>query len=189
MNLTVDDAEKLTKLARASILNKKFSLDNYQEKSGVFVTLKTWPELNLRGCIGYPYPTFPLKEAIINAAKSAAYHDPRFKPLSRNEDFVIEISVLTRPIELKVKPKDYLKEIEIGKDGLIVQYNGLSGLLLPQVFVEWNANPKTALEMTCEKAGLPKNAWQDEKCKVFKFKAQIFKEETPNGKVIKENDS
>lgn len=184
MSYTLKQAKELIRLARASIDNKNISLKGFEETRGVFVTLSTWPEKQLRGCIGFPEPTLPLKQAVREAARAAAFQDYRFRPVSKNEPFTIEISILTPPEEIKVKnPKEYPKKINIGKDGLIVNYDGYSGLLLPQVFPEWDADPQKALEMTCEKAGLPENLWMEKRCKFYKFQAQVFGEKKPNGDV------
>lgn len=179
------DSKKLLKLARFSISskfsNKPVDLSEaknlFADKQGVFVTLKINNEL--RGCIGFPEPVLPLYEAVVEAARAAAFNDPRFNSLDEEEfkKVKIEMSVLSVPEEIKVKsPEDYLAKIIIGKDGLIVRKSFFSGLLLPQVFTEYNCNPKQALEMTCQKAGLPKDAWKDKSCKIFKFQAEIFQE-------------
>ncbi|MBU4242139.1 MAG: TIGR00296 family protein [Nanoarchaeota archaeon] len=183
MFYSLDDGKKLIQLARASIKNKDFSVKGFEEKRGVFVTLYSYPEKELRGCIGFPEPVEKLKEAVKDAAKSAAFRDSRFKSISENEEFVIEISILTEP-----KLAEDLEKIKIGKDGLIVDFRGQRGLLLPQVFVEWKADIKQALEMTCEKAGLKKDCYKEKNCKFYKFQAQIFAEKTPNGKVIEKKD-
>ena len=110
----------------------------FQEKRGVFVTIHSHPEHELRGCIGIPYPVMPLKSAIIEAA-SSAIRDPRFLPLTEKElnHILVEITILTKPELLNVKkPELYPQHINIGKDGLIINYKGRSGLLLPQVTVE-----------------------------------------------------
>ncbi|MGV8171232.1 MAG: AmmeMemoRadiSam system protein A [Candidatus Woesearchaeota archaeon] len=145
---------------------------------GCFVTLHK--NNQLRGCIGFPRPIMPLYEQIITASKAAAFEDPRFPPLNKDElkSIVIEISILTRPELIKVKnSEEYLKNIEIGRDGLIIQGNS-SGLLLPQVAIEYNFNPKQFLECVCEKAGIDKDAWTDSKNKIYKFRAEIFSEDT-----------
>lgn len=157
----------------------------FEMKKGVFVTIKTYPDKNLRGCIGIPYPWMALKEAIIECARSAAYSDPRFKPLSKKEDIVIELSILTEPEEINVSIENCQKKILIGSDGLIIEYKNNFGILLPQVFEEFNCKPLDALEMVCEKAGLMKNAWKKEGAKVFKFQAEIFSEISPDGKIEK----
>ena len=147
------------------------------ERRGVFVTLHKDGEL--RGCIGFPMPVHSLNTAIIEAARSAAFHDPRFPPLEEDElDRVeIEISVLTLPQEIKVShPNEYLDRIRIGEDGLIVQGPFGSGLLLPQVAVENNFNVQKFLNCLCQKAGMGFNCWKDLNNRISKFQAIIFSE-------------
>jgi uncharacterized protein (TIGR00296 family) len=74
----------------------------------------------------------------------------------------------------------------VGRDGLIIKCGFYSGLLLPQVPVEYGWNEKEFLEYTCEKAGLPKNYWKNQDTEIQKFEGIVFKEEKPNGKVIRE---
>jgi hypothetical protein len=147
------------------------------EKIGVFVTLLKDGEL--RGCIGFPEPIMPLYEGVKEAAKAAAFSDPRFPEVEKDElkHITIEVSVLTVPEEIKVKnPSDYVKQIKIGEDGLIVRMHGYSGLLLPVVAVEYNMNAQEFLQETCMKAGLSSDAYKDKDCKVFKFQAKVYKE-------------
>lgn len=180
------DGKMLIGLARESIA-AEFSEESVKAKpelvkkfstpQGGFVTLTIDGEL--RGCIGYVEPVFPLFETIIRTAKAAAFEDPRFPPLQKEEfrHVKIEISVLTLPELMKVeKAEDYLRMIRIGEDGLIIRSRSGSGLLLPQVFTEYRSTPKTALEMTCQKAGLPSDAWKDLSNKMYKFQAEIFSE-------------
>jgi AmmeMemoRadiSam system protein A len=144
---------------------------------GCFVTLHKHNQL--RGCIGFPRPVMPLYEQIIAASKAAAFDDPRFPPLSKDElkDIVIEISILTRPELLKAKSSDeYLKNINIGKDGLIIQGRS-SGLLLPQVAVEYKFTPEKFLESVSEKAGMDKDDWKNLSNKIYTFRAEIFSED------------
>jgi AmmeMemoRadiSam system protein A len=144
---------------------------------GCFVTLHKHNKL--RGCIGFPKPIMPLYEQIIAAAKAAAFEDPRFQPLTKSElkDVIIEISILTRPELIKVNtPDEYLNNIIIGRDGLIIQGRS-SGLLLPQVATEYTFNPKQFLECVSEKAELDKDAWKDPENKIYKFRAEIFSED------------
>jgi len=182
--ISQEDRASLIKLARDSI-ETYFSrkepnisrVKKFSEKQGVFVTLKK--KEMLRGCIGYPEPYLPLNQAIINAARAAAFEDSRFPPVQKDElkEIKIEISVLTVP-ELIVakKPEDYLKKIKIGEDGLIIRGHFRSGLLLPQVFVEYKADAKMALRMLCDKAGLNYDAWLDSDNRIYKFQAEIFHE-------------
>ncbi|MEM5793190.1 MAG: TIGR00296 family protein [Candidatus Aenigmatarchaeota archaeon] len=177
------DGKELLDLARRSVekyLQKKWKLEEtrFKEKMGVFVSIHT---INgeLRGCIGYPYPVLPLGEAVQKAAISAAFEDPRFPPIARDElnRVVFEISVLTKPKLIEVKdPKDYLKEVRIGEDGIIIERGFYSGLLLPQVAIEHKLSVKEFLDHTCMKAGMNPRCWLDKDVKVYKFQAQIFKE-------------
>lgn len=148
----------------------------FSEKRGVFVTLKERGEL--RGCIGFPYPMMPLGAAIRDAAVAAAIEDPRFPPVVRSGigKLHIEVTVLTPPVLLEGKPEDRPNRIVIGRHGLIVRGRGTSGLLLPQVPVEWNWNPQEFLAHTCGKAGLPGNCWKDRAIEFYTFEGQIFTE-------------
>ena len=96
---------------------------------------------------------------------------------STTQDSVdFEVTVLTRPELIEVAhPKQYLDEIEIGRDGLIVQKGYSRGLLLPQVAVENLLGKEDFLEHTCMKAGISADSWMDESCDVYKFQGQIFK--------------
>jgi uncharacterized protein (TIGR00296 family) len=160
----------------------------FLEHCGVFVTINSLKkgEKQLRGCIGYPYPTNPLIEAVIDSAINAATQDPRFYPLSKEEldKVVFEVSVLTPPEQIKVQnPKEYLTQIKVGEDGLIVEKSLFKGLLLPQVPVEWGWCEEEFLCQCCVKAGLPPDSWLTKDAKIYKFHAIIFEEETPQGEV------
>jgi uncharacterized protein (TIGR00296 family) len=150
----------------------------FLQKRGVFVTLTRHG--NLRGCIGFPYPVLPLHEAIRDAARSAATEDPRFPPVKTGEltDIAVEITILTEPELLEAIPSEREDAIEVGRHGLIVRGYGRSGLLLPQVPVEWNWNRREFLDHTCQKAGLPLKAWMEDAVQVFTFEGQIFNEKT-----------
>ena len=109
---------------------------------GVFVTISIprGGEKELRGCIGYPYPTSPLVEAVIDSAINASSEDPRFDPMSPQElgHVAFEVSVLTPPELVKTDdPKEYVGKIKVGEDGLIIERGYQKGLLLPQVPIEW----------------------------------------------------
>lgn len=183
---TEEEGEEGLKLARAAIVeqlskNRKIQApDNvpvsFEEKRGVFVTLNKHE--NLRGCIGYPYPIFKLKDAIIDAAISAALNDPRFPPVALDEfkDVTIELTILTTPQVLKEEPGKLPEQIEIGKHGLIVKRGIYQGLLLPQVATENKWSAEEFLCQTCWKAGLPQDAWLLKDTEVSTFEGQIFKE-------------
>jgi len=114
-DLTLSEGTYLVKLARRTIetsfARKKVDIldapPKTREVCGVFVTLNTLVggERQLRGCIGYPYPIKPLVEAVADVAEAAAFEDPRFPQLKKEElgKIVIEVSVLTPPEVLKVE--------------------------------------------------------------------------------------
>jgi uncharacterized protein (TIGR00296 family) len=158
------------------------------EKCGVFVTINTLRhgEESLRGCIGYPYPTNPLVEAVIDNAVNAATQDPRFESVSLDEldHLVFEVSVLTPPEPVNVQnPKEYVKQVKVGEHGLIIEKGPYKGLLLPQVPVEWGWAEEEFLCQCCVKAGLPPDSWLTKGAKIYRFTAIVFEEETPCGEV------
>ncbi|MGA2523222.1 MAG: TIGR00296 family protein [Candidatus Bathyarchaeia archaeon] len=196
--LSIDEGKFLINLARNTV---KEYLENGKtlkppkdtpkkmfELCGVFVTINSIKngEKELRGCIGYPYPSSPLVEAVIDSAINAATEDPRFCPISIDEllKVVFEVSVLTPPEPVEVdNPKEYIKKIKVGEDGLIVGRGPYKGLLLPQVPVEWGWCEEEFLCQCCVKAGLPPDSWLTKDAKIYKFRAIIFAEETPLGEV------
>lgn len=185
INLARKTLEKYFENGEKLLLPKNLPKKFY-EKFGVFVTLEKNKEL--RGCIGFPFPTKPLVEALIDSAIDSAINDNRFPPVQKDElkDISIEVSILGNFELLKVKdPKEYLDKIEIGKHGLVVERDWFSGLLLPQVATDYNMTKEEFLSHTCLKAGLLANAWKDLKTKVYRFEAIVFSEERPNEKVIR----
>jgi len=165
-----------------SDLKEKFSFN-----SGVFVTLNN-PD-GLRGCIGFPMPEKKLSHAIVEGAIAAATEDPRFPSVKTNElnDIVFEVTILTPPVEIDVSdPTEYLEKIKVGRDGLIIRHSFSSGLLLPQVPVEYGWNVEEFLQHTCEKAGMSRDTWKNESVKNVKIEGNLFKEETPNGAIARE---
>jgi hypothetical protein len=199
MSFEISDEEGayLVKLARRAMetylkTKKIIEPDDAPEKlrtpCGVFTTLNkvTATGKELRGCIGLPYPVKPLAEAVVTSAISSAVEDPRFPPVSQSElgEIVVELSVLTPPQYIAVKkPSDYPKEVGVGVDGLIVERGGRSGLLLPQVPVEWGWDAEEFLTQCCLKAWLPPDSWLNEGTRISKFQAIIFEEKEPRGEV------
>ena len=158
----------------------------FEEKAGVFTTLRHHPSRELRGCIGIPEPIMPLIDALIRSAISAATEDPRFIPVDLEEmnQITVEVSLLTPPEKIVVKdPKEYPSKIKVGRDGLIIRRGFYSGLLLPQVAVEYGWSEEEFLAHTCWKAGLNMDCWLLEGTEIYKFQAEIFEEEEPRGRI------
>ncbi len=193
--LSNEDGEILVKTARQVVTEylknrTKIKLEqtfesNFSYNSGVFVTLNN--PMGLRGCVGFALPDKKLYNALVDAAISAATEDPRFPSVTAKEleEITFEVTVLTPPEVIHVSDtKEYPSQIKVGRDGLIVKRGFNSGLLLPQVPIEYRWTEEEFLSHTCEKAGLPKDCWRDKETQVQKFEGVVFKEETPKGKVV-----
>lgn len=178
--LTDIERATLLRLARRSLTEytqtrEILSCSEYAEalrvRRGVFVTLRRGG--SLRGCIGYVRDCKPLCDAVIHCAIAAGHEDPRFRPVRMEEldKIEIEISVLS-PLS-RLGSTD---EIEIGVHGVMVEKQRQRGLLLPQVALEHHFDRQRFLEETCRKAGLRRQAWQDEDTTIFVFTAEIFGE-------------
>lgn len=140
--------------------------------AGAFVTLTI--EGDLRGCIGTLDASQPVFRAVADSAVNAATRDPRFPPLSAGEfnHVHLEISVLGEFV-----PVNDSSRIVIGRHGLMIHFSGRSGLLLPQVPVEYGWDVPTFLERLCGKAGLPAGSWRQPGCRLESFTAEVFGEE------------
>ena len=180
--LTNDQRKQLLSIARASIETvlegrrpqvDAASLDDALTRpAGVFVSLHS-RDGDLRGCIGSIQAVAPLGLAVSSSAVNAAFRDPRFHPLKREElpDLHIEISVMS-----SIEPVSDVETIEVGRDGLIVSMGGHAGLLLPQVATEYGWTREEFLAHTCQKAGLPPGAWRQPDCRIERFSAEVFGE-------------
>ena len=175
----VEQRKELLQLARQTIARHlegkplppaSGSDPRFGEARGVFVTLHRQGEL--RGCIGYPLPHKPLAEAVRDNAIAAACEDPRFPPVESEElaKIDIEISILTVP-----QPIDDPRQVEVGRDGILVSKGFHRGLLLPQVPVEQGWNREQFLDYGCRKAGLPADEWR-RGVKIETFQAEVFGE-------------
>jgi uncharacterized protein (TIGR00296 family) len=173
---------------KALILPLSISNDvRFSTNLGCFVTLKNDDdEKSLRGCIGFPEPTFQLRKALPDAAISAATRDPRFPAVKGSElaKLLLEVSLLTKPAILTTSnPSELPKLVKIGRDGLIMKWTYGSGLLLPQVATEYGWSAEDFLCNLSVKAGAPPDQWLVPGTQIFVFRAQVFQEESPQGKV------
>ncbi|MEM1988808.1 MAG: AmmeMemoRadiSam system protein A [Candidatus Woesearchaeota archaeon] len=179
-----ENKKLLLKLARQSIeyylQNKKIMKyitedQSLNEKRGVFVTLTEHGLL--RGCIGYIEPIKPIYQAVIENAVNAAFYDPRFEPLQKDEldEIEIEVSLLTKPKPLFYENSEDLLNKLNNKMGLVIEYNGRSATFLPQV---WEQLPDKELFLgeLCRKAGLSYDCWKKNKIKVYVYYDEAFKE-------------
>lgn len=145
------------------------------DASGVFVTIKRHGEL--RGCLGTLEMRADLPSEVARCAQDSAARDPRFPPVTAEEllETTLEISILGS-LE-SIDPLDPTA-FEIGRHGLVVERGDQRGLLLPQVALEWGWSREQFLQRTCQKAGLPADAWRHG-AQVFRFAAEVFGEKPP----------
>ncbi|MEM0373273.1 MAG: AmmeMemoRadiSam system protein A [Sulfolobaceae archaeon] len=190
----------LIQIAKKAVFQRfgleKLNLNEYNhevlnKKGLAFVTIEelSGNTYSLRGCIGFVDAVAPLKEIVARAAVAAAFSDPRFPPLSKNElpRIIFEVTVLTKPEEIVIENRwDLPKLIRVGEDGLLVEYGILySGLLLPQVPIEYNWDEETFLAETCIKAGLSPDCWLDKRVKIKRFSGLIIREIEPNSSHVR----
>ena len=179
--LTIDDKKMLLTIARTAVEcglsgdpMPEFDISSpaLTQLLGAFVTLKNDDEL--RGCIGYTGQDLPLYLVVMKMAPGAAFHDPRFFPVTQKEldDITVEISVLS-----SLSPVPAVDDIEIGVHGLVIEKGFSTGLLLPQVPVEQGWDRDEYLEGLCRKAGLSANAWMDEDTELSWFTANVFSDD------------
>jgi AmmeMemoRadiSam system protein B/AmmeMemoRadiSam system protein A len=184
-SLSGREKEALLKIAKESVYSAVKERKIYQCSSGglaaleqdrgAFVTLKEKGEL--RGCIGYIAPMKPLCLTVRDVAAAAALEDPRFRPVEFRELPLLEyeVSVLS-----PLRRVTDIKQIKVGKHGLVMRRGDREGLLLPQVPVEEHWGLTTFLEQTCVKAGLPRDTWKDPDTDIFMFSALVFGDHTPS---------
>jgi len=170
-----EERAQLLQLAHESIVSaledRELSLTpptpHFAQPRGAFTSL--YLEGKLRGCVGYVLPVSPVYQAVADTARAAAFEDTRFCPVKLEEarNLEIELSILSRPQPIAPEA------VVIGRDGLLIGMYGCRGLLLPQVAVEHSWDRDTFLEQTCQKAGLPRDAWR-KGASVEAFTAEVF---------------
>jgi AmmeMemoRadiSam system protein A len=175
---TPEERRILLKLAHEAILSalekREISLDppspHLAEARGAFTTIFFHGEL--RGCVGYVIPVASLYRTVAETARSAAFEDTRFPPVTHQEAANLEVSLsILSPLQV-IKAE----EVEVGRHGLLISHHGNRGLLLPQVPVEHGWDRVKFLEQTCRKAGLPLDAWQ-KGATIEAFTAEVFGDE------------
>jgi hypothetical protein len=180
--LSATDKKKLLSVARKTIeceLSGKDIPDFTNDAvaltrpRGAFVTLTN--EGELRGCVGFVEPVYPLYETVSLAA-SKAVHDYRFSddPVTKEElkDITIEVSVLS-----ELKPIKSVNEIVIGTHGVVIRKGYDGALFLPEVPVQQGWTLDEYLGNLCVKAGLLPNDWEEKDARLYIFTTESFSEE------------
>jgi AmmeMemoRadiSam system protein A len=190
-NLSEAQGQLLVKLARhtlmqrlgkqipqneADSLNSALTQSCFQTSCGTFVTLKINEQL--RGCIGSLTSTESLATGVRRNAINAAFHDPRFTPLTVQEleQVEIEVSILSEPQPLNYSDgADLLGKLRPNIDGVILRKDFASATFLPQVW-EQLPQPQDFLTHLSLKAGLASDAWQNPELEVSTYQVQYFAE-------------
>ncbi len=145
------------------------------ELGACFVTLTLDGEL--RGCIGSLEAHRSLLEDVRDNARSAAFRDPRFPPLTLEEwrRTRVELSLLS-PLEAMkfADEKDAVSQLQAGRDGIVIEYKAHRGTFLPQVW-EQLPDPRMFFSHLKMKAGLPSDFWADE-IKLYRYRVTQWKE-------------
>ncbi|MFT3959319.1 MAG: AmmeMemoRadiSam system protein A [Desulfovibrio sp.] len=190
MAFSLSDAEKrfLSRQARTSIkaglLGKNVAdipqppADQFPSASALFRSLGAFVTLNkgkqLRGCIGNIVGREPLYATVWHMAQAAAFADPRFPPDPREWPHVaLDISVLD-----ELSPCPGPDAVEVGRHGLVLVYEGRSGVFLPQVPVEQGWDRLAYLDNLCLKAGVAPGSWKLPGAQLFWYEAVVFKANT-----------
>jgi AmmeMemoRadiSam system protein A len=174
--------KRLLEVARralgARVVGERFVLAENGEAelrrpAGAFVTVRRRADRELRACVGRIEPSRPLIEAVALAAAAAAAEDRRFDPLTAEELPLLSLEVSALGPLVEVAPES----IEIGLHGVLVVCGERTGLLLPQVAVEYGLGREVFLQQACRKAGLPPDAWRRPGCEIHAFTATLISEE------------
>ena len=136
---------------------------------GAFVSLKKDGEL--RSCMGTMSDQMPLAVAVDQATVHAVTDDPRFPPINASELFELdmEIWLLWGMKRVAQRGTDRLNAVEIGRHGVQISRGGNRGLLLPGVALDYDMDAQTFWEAVCRKAGLPTDAWLDDRSLLHTF--------------------
>jgi AmmeMemoRadiSam system protein A len=190
-SLSQEQGQLLVKLARQTLshhfaqqipqdeidsLNDELADPCFNQSCGTFVTLTI--DGQLRGCIGNLTSSESMVAGVRRNAINAAFHDPRFSPLSASEldRVAIEISILSSPRPLSYRDAaDLLKKLRPNIDGVIIRKEFASATFLPQVW-EQLPHPQDFLKHLCMKAGLAADAWQHSQLEVSTYQVQYFEE-------------
>ncbi len=186
-NVSEDEGRLLLSMARRTIEKKLLNQepqdsdaevsDRLRSLRGTFVTLTAAGQL--RGCIGHIVPHAPIIEGVRINAINAAFNDPRFSPLTKEEleKIKIEVSVLSEPKPLTyMDAPDLLRQLRPNIDGVILKKEFYQSVFLPQVWAQL-PEKEAFLGHLCLKAGFDRDSWRTGDLEVFVFQVQAFEED------------
>lgn len=187
--LTPEEAETLLTIARRAVEaaaagrtwqpSRRGLPARLLEPGASFVTLHVAGRL--RGCIGSIEARQPLALDVAANARNAALYDPRFPPLTPEElsDLEIEVSVLTplQPISFRGM-EDLARQVQPGRDGVLIVRGWQRGLLLPQVW-EHLPDPHDFLAHLALKAHADPSIYDDPETQAFVFQVEAYTQPPP----------
>jgi uncharacterized protein (TIGR00296 family) len=203
--LELTEGRLLIKIARdvvAEICNGNYEVEiprripeKLKKKMGAFITLNQFYEkenfVEEIVCVGYPVPLKPVIKIVVDSAINAAIRAKALNKLNahllNNVTFDLHILTPLRLINVD-KVADYPKMLNIGLDGLFIEFYFYKSILLPQIPVENGWDEVDFLCQGCLLAGLPMDSWLRKDIKIYKFQTQLFKELEPGGTVVKINE-
>ncbi len=192
---SIDEGEEIVRAARRVVVDfvssAKFDRVPHAKHSGkfahmqgVFVRIEHWPTRTPRGSMGFVHPKMELGRSLIEAAIGAA-EDKNFVPISHREieHIVVEVNVLSDPVEVKGGAASILKQIKSGRDGIVATYGFQTGIVLPITAAENDWNKEDMLKHACVNAGLHADSWKRKDVLIHKFTSQVFRELSPDGTI------
>ena len=162
---SIKDSLDGKRIAQPSLNSQLLTLNSM---CGAFVSLHK--QGRLRGCIGHFGEDVPLYEIVAEMARAAAFEDPRFLPVTRDEldELDIEISVLT-----PMRRIQSLDEFQLHRHGIYIKKGYRSGTFLPQVADEVNWTKEEFVgHCSQDKAGLGWDGWRD--AELYVYEAIVF---------------
>lgn len=187
-SLSTDDRRALLRIARLVLADRSLAGNSPEEwerrglrwspaldgiPRGVFVTLRS-PDGELRGCIGTLRASDALGLEIARYAVAAAFEDPRFPPVSVAEVGGLQVHLSILGPDRPIGSPD---EIELGRDGVVLQHPHGRAVFLPEVAIEAGWGRETLLDRLARKAGLAATAWREPGARLFAFRTEAFGEE------------
>lgn len=144
------DESRLIAIAKAAIVAEvnrqpQAALEGARSPKPVFVTIEVGNKvIGCRG--GLAARSSSLEEEVRLAARSAAAHDPRYRPLTKKD--IVSFQVTVTIVE-GLQPISNVNGLT-PEDGLVLTAGGKSGIVLP-----WEGkDPKVRLEWAYRKAGV-----------------------------------
>ncbi len=174
--------QTLLHVARAAIAKELgFLSDNFprpvwmEEPGATFVTLTLHGQL--RGCVGSLEANHPLIDDVSQNAIAAAFHDPRFPPLTLDEfaEVIIDVALLSKPELIRFSgEEDALAQLNPGVDGVTLEYGSKRASFLPHAWTD-SPDPQVFLALLKEQAGLADDFWSDA-IKLSRFTVRKWRE-------------